>query len=104
MNEKTHSVLMTKKLADGCIASNQTGAFPRVSKKVNKYICVFYIYDANFIKGVPIKSRHMSELLRAYTKVYKWCKSRGFKPRLHRTDNEMSSNAEDFIASQNTGM
>ena len=63
---------MTVKLADGFIASDQTGAFPRVSNKGNKYICVFYIYDPNFIKGVAIKSRHRSEILEAYTKVYKW--------------------------------
>ena len=46
---------MTVKLADGFIASDQTGSFPRVSNKGNKYICVFYIYDTNFIKGVAIK-------------------------------------------------
>ena len=42
-NKKTLSVFMTVKLADGFIASDQTGAFPRVSNKGNKYICVFYI-------------------------------------------------------------
>ena len=64
---------MTVKLADSFIASDQTGAFPRVSNRGNKYICVFYIYDANYIKGLAIKSRHRSELLGAYKKVYKWC-------------------------------
>ena len=62
---------MTTHLADGWVASDQTGAFPRVSNRGNKYICVFYIFDANFIKGIPIKSRHRSELLKAYTQVYK---------------------------------
>ena len=50
----------------------------------------FYIYDANFIKGVPIKSRHRSELQRAYEQVYKWCEARGFKLTLQRMDNEHS--------------
>ena len=58
-NAKTKFVFMTTQLADGWIASDQTGAFPRVSNRGNKYICVFYIFDANFIKGIPIKSRRL---------------------------------------------
>ena len=56
---------MTVKLADAFIASDQTGAYPRTSSRGNKYICVFYIFDPNYIKGKPIKSRHSSELLKA---------------------------------------
>ena len=57
-NVKTKYVFMTVKLADGWIASNQTGALPRVSTHGNKYICVFYIYNTNFIKGIAIKLCH----------------------------------------------
>ena len=83
---------MTKNLADSFITSNQTGVFPRVSNTGNNHICIFYIYDTNFTKEVPIKLRHRSELLRAYTHMYKWCESREFKPKLHRMDNKTSSN------------
>ena len=62
---------MTLKLADRWIASDQTGALPRVSTRGNKYMCVFYIYDATYIKGIAIKSRHRIDLLSAYQKVYK---------------------------------
>ncbi len=62
-NQKTRLVFMTAKLADDFIASDQTGAYPRTSTRSHKYICVFYIFDANCIKGIPIKSRHSSELL-----------------------------------------
>ena len=55
-NVKTRLVFMTVKLADGFIASDQTGAYPRTSNRGNKYICVFYIYDANHIKGIALKS------------------------------------------------
>ena len=89
---------------DSFIASNQTGAFPRVSNRGNKYICVFYVYESNFIKGIAIKSRHKSELLGAYTKVYKWCKSRGFKPKLHRMDNKTSNDVKEFIKAENTNL
>ena len=103
-NARTKMVYMTTALADGWIASDQTGAFPRVSNRGNKYIAVFYIHDTNFIKGMPIKSRHKSQLLAAYDKVYKWCEARGFKPTLHRMDNETSEEAELFIASQQTDL
>ncbi len=56
-NEKTHMVYMTTMKAEGLIASDQTGMFLRTSDRGNKYICIFYVYDANFIKGTPIKSR-----------------------------------------------
>ena len=44
-----------------------------MSNRGHKYIKVFYMYDANFVKGVPVKNRHHQELLRAYEDVYKWC-------------------------------
>jgi hypothetical protein len=103
-NKNALSVFMTVKLAGNFIASNQIGAFPRVSNKNNKYICVFYIYNPNFIKGAALNSINRSELLGTCTKVYTWCKFRGFKPRLHRMDHDTLRNAEDFIHSQNTGL
>ena len=56
------------------------------------------------IKGIAIKSRHASELLRAYQDMYKWCETRGFKPDLHRMDNETSGEVEEFITSQRTDL
>ena len=53
-----------------------------------KYIWVFYIHDTNFIKGIPLKSRRKEELLRAYKEIYAYCESRGFKPKLHKMNNE----------------
>ena len=71
-----------------------------MSNKGHKYICVFYIFDPNFIKGAPIKSRHKEELLRARQEVYKWYEARGFKPQLHKMDNETSKDIEGFIVGQ----
>ena len=81
-NAKTNLVYMRVQKAEGFIASDQTGKFPRMSNKGNQYICVFYIYDPNFIKGIPIKSRKKEELLKAYEQVYEWCEQQGFKPQL----------------------
>ena len=93
---------MSVKRVEGYVASNQTGKFPRTSNKVMQCICVFHIYDPNYIKGVVLKSRRKEELLLAYQEVYTFCKSRGFKPKLHKMDNETSKDVEDFISFQNT--
>ena len=61
---------------EGFIAINQTGKSPKTLKEGMKYICVFYIFDPNFIKGIPLKSRKKEELLRAYKEVYSWYESR----------------------------
>ena len=81
---------MTTVKAEGLIASDQTGMFPRTSNRGNKYICIFYVYDSNFIKGVPIKSRKKEELLKAYKEMYAYCEQRGYKPQIHKLDNKTS--------------
>ena len=101
-NRKTRLVFMAVGDPEWFIASDQTCKFPKTSKEGMKYICVFYIFDPNFIKGVPLKSRKKEELLHAYKEVYSWCESRGFKLQSHKMDNETSKDAEDFIASQQT--
>ena len=100
-NVRTKKVYMTVKLAENWIASDHTGAFPRVSSRGNRYISLLYIYDANYIKRMPVKSRHRHDLLGAYKEVYKFCEKRGFKPELHRMDNETSEEVEEFIQDQN---
>ena len=87
-NNRTHLVFMSVKRVEGYVASDQTGKFPRMSNKGMQYICVFYIYDPNYTKGVALKSRKKEELLRAYQEVYTFCKNRGFKPKLHKMENE----------------
>ncbi len=49
--------------------SNQLGRFPITSNRGNKYVVIFYIYDANFVKSIPIKSWLKEELLRVYRLV-----------------------------------
>ncbi len=81
----------------GLVFSNQTGLFPITSNRGHAYLVIFYIYDANFIASVPIKNRTKQELLRAYQITYKYLSSCGFKPCLHKMDNETLKNVEDFI-------
>jgi hypothetical protein len=50
----------------GQIYTDQTGRFPVVSSKGNKYIMILYDYDSNAILAQPIKDRTPPELLRAF--------------------------------------
>jgi hypothetical protein len=68
-NVRTNIVFMQIHSIDGVISSDQTGRFPITSNQGNAYVVVFYIYDANYIRSVPIKSRSKEELLRAYHEV-----------------------------------
>ncbi len=81
----------------GMLFSNQSGRFPISSNRGNKYVVIFYIYNANFTKSVQIKSRSKEELLRAYQLVYAYLMARGFKPILHKMDNKKSHNIKTFI-------
>ena len=54
--KKSHYVFMITSNVMGLIESDQTGKLPRISDRVIWYICVFYIYDANAIRAIPIKS------------------------------------------------
>ena len=96
-NKCTHHVFLTVLDVTGSIASNQTGRFPVTSNRGNAYV---YIFDPNYIKSVPIRNHSKDELLRAYTKVYAWLTGRGYRPLLHKLDNETSRDIEALVAAK----
>eukprot|EP00804_Cyclotella_cryptica_P009708 CCRYP_011254-RA/>CCRYP_011254-RA protein AED:0.28 eAED:0.25 QI:0/-1/0/1/-1/1/1/0/682 len=96
-NNKTNVVYMSIIEVDGQLFTDQTGRFPVTSNRGNNYIVIFYAVDPNFIKSYPIKSRHRSELLKAYTEVYQFFRTHGHHPQLHRLDNKTSKDVENFI-------
>ena len=101
-NDKTHHVYMSLTEVEGRLYSNQTGRFPITSNRGNCYVIIFYVVDGNYIKSYPIKSRHRSNLLKAYEEVYSYLRVRGYRPQLHKLDNETSRDVEDFITDQQT--
>jgi hypothetical protein len=70
LNSCTHFVFMTIIKISSMLFSNQLDWFPITSNRGNKYVVIFYIYDANFVKSVLIKSQSKQELLQAYRLVY----------------------------------
>jgi hypothetical protein len=101
-NARTHFVFCHIHTISGTISSNQTGQFMITSNRGHAYVVIFYIYDANYIRLVPIKNRSKEELLRAYPETYDWLVQQGFKPQLHKLDNETSHEVDAFVSSQHT--
>jgi hypothetical protein len=100
-NDKTNMVFLTLAEVEGQLFTDQTGRFPVTSSRGNNYIVIFYVVDANYIKSYPIKSRHRTELIKAYDDVYSFLRTRGYRPQLHKLDNETSKDVESFIADNN---
>eukprot|EP00957_Ditylum_brightwellii_P122145 9315071-Ditylum_brightwellii.AAC.1 len=55
----------------GKIYTYQTGQFPVVSSRGNKYVMVIYPYDANCILVEPMKNRTERSIIEAYEKAHK---------------------------------
>jgi hypothetical protein len=73
------------------------GKFPVRSSKGNSYVMVCYIYDCNYIKVVPMKSRSASEWVKSYDSIHQELTVKGFKPKLQTLDNEASSALKNFV-------
>jgi hypothetical protein len=84
----------------GQIYTDQTGGFPVVSSKGNKYIMILYAYDSDAILAQPIEDRTAPELLRAFQYMEQELVARGLKPRLMKLDNEASKLLKDYLYHQ----
>jgi hypothetical protein len=101
-NARTHFFFMAIYKINGNLFTNQSGRFPITSDHGHAYVVVFYIFDANSIRSVPIKNRSKEELLHAYRKIYEWLTLCGFKPLLHKLDNKTSKDVKAFVAMEQT--
>jgi hypothetical protein len=70
------------------IYTDQTGRFPVVSSKGNKYIMILYDCDSNAILAQPIKNRTAPELLKAFQFMEQELVARGLTPKLMKLDNK----------------
>jgi hypothetical protein len=68
LGAKTHLVYAVV-VDQGQLYTYLTGKFPVRSRKGNAYVMVCYIYDCNYVKVIPMKSRSASEWVKAYDSV-----------------------------------
>jgi hypothetical protein len=58
---------------------------------------VCYVYDCNYVKVIPMKSRSASEWVKAYDTIHQELTVKGFKPKLQTLDNEASAALKHFF-------
>jgi hypothetical protein len=67
----TNTHLVSAVVVDqGQLYTDLTGKFPVRSSKGNSYVMVWYIYDCNYIKVIPMKSGSASEWVKAYDSIH----------------------------------
>jgi hypothetical protein len=97
---KTHLVYAV--LVDhGQLYTDLTEKFRVRSSKGNSHVMFCYIYDCNYIKVVPMRSRSASEWVKAYDSVNQELTVKGFKPKLQTLDNEASAVLKNFFTVNN---
>jgi hypothetical protein len=95
LGTKTHLVYAV--LVDqGQLYTYLTGKFPVRSNKGNWYVMVCYVFDCNYMKVFPMKSRSASEWVKAYDHIHQELTSKGFKPKLQILDNEAYADLDFF--------
>jgi hypothetical protein len=65
----------------GQLYTELKGKFPVRSSKGNSYVMVCYLYDCNYVKVVPMKSRSASEWVKAYDNIHQELTAKGFRPK-----------------------
>jgi hypothetical protein len=93
---KTHIVYAVV-VDQGQLYTDLTGKFPVQPSKGNSYVMVCYIYNCNYVKVIPMKSRSASEWVKSYDIFYQELTFKGFKPKLRISDNESSTTLKNFF-------
>jgi hypothetical protein len=98
-NRRTHYIYAAVEATDetGQIHSDQTGRFPVISSRGNKYIMIVYVYDANAIISTPMKNRTKESHTAAFKEIHQVLVRKGLRPTLQRLDNEASKMLKEFF-------
>jgi hypothetical protein len=100
LGTKTHFVYAVV-VDQGQLYTDLTGKFPARSSKGNSNVMLCYIYDCNYIKVFPMKSRSASEWVKAYDSIHQELSVNGFKPKLQTLDNKASTALKNFFTANN---
>ena len=98
-----HNVVCYAALTDtisGIIYTDLPGPFPVRSIRNMQYIFVCYVYEANAILVIPMKTRSDACMVAAYQDIYEYLDSVNQKPTLNVIDNEASKAAQTYIKSK----
>jgi hypothetical protein len=87
----------------GQLYTDLTGKFQVRFSKGNSYVMVCYVYDCNYVKVVPMKSRSASEWVKAYDHIHQELAVKGFKPKLQALNNKASAALKSFFTANSGG-
>ena len=73
------------------VHTDQTGKFPHLSSKGNRYIMVAHNIDANYVFMDTMKNRSEIQMTACYQKFFSRMKKAGLTLRKHILDNEASA-------------
>jgi hypothetical protein len=96
LGTKTHLVYAVV-VDQGQLYTDLKRKFPLQSSKGNSYVMVCYVYDCNYVKGIPKKYRYASEWVNDYDTIHQELTAKGFKPKLQTLDNEASTALKAFF-------
>ncbi|KAL7525440.1 hypothetical protein ACHAWF_004304, partial [Thalassiosira exigua] len=92
---KEHDIFIQIVDLQETIYTDQTGKFPYLSSKGNRYVMVAVHIDANYITMEPMKNRTEGQMIETYNRIVAKFKGAGLSMKKHILDNEAS---EDFKA------
>jgi hypothetical protein len=96
LGTKTHLVYAV--LVDqGQLYTDLMGKVPVRYSKGNSDVMVCYVYNCNYIKVIPMKSRSDSEWVKAYNSIHQELTVKGFKPKLKTLGNKASAALKNFF-------
>jgi hypothetical protein len=93
----TNNIFVADINVTGRTFSDQTGRFICPSLSGNNYVFVLYNYDTNSIHPIAIPNRKKESLLKAMKTVTTQLHRRGFQPKLHKMDNEISDLMKEYL-------
>jgi hypothetical protein len=79
------------------IHSNQTGAFPFTSQRINRYIMIAIHINANYIFCKPMKNKTEGKMIATYQQVINRMCTANLGLKHHRLDNEASTAFKECI-------
>ena len=77
--------------------TNQTGKFPFLSSKGNRYVMVGYHADANYIFQEAMKNRTERQMIDTYQRIVQRMRAGGLTVKKHILDNEISEGYKEAI-------
>ena len=94
--KKEHDIFIKIVDLKETLYTDQTGKFPYISSRGNRYVMVGIHVDGNYIFMEAMKNRTEAQMIEAYQQMFKRIERAGLSVKKHILDNELSENYKQF--------